>query len=233
MLFFSRKNPEGAFSICPMLCHWLLVKVTIALQINSLAEPILFAADTSVIISNINFIDFSTSANLVLTQLIERFSANMLVLNLEKTNIMRFVTINQPYCALTISNKDKCIEEVVNLKFHGIQIDTNLNWKNHIEQIIPKLSVACYMVRQMYHICYNDTLRSICFAYFHSIVSYGIILWGNSSDSRKIFTLQKRIIRIMKGAHPRTSCRKLLKKLEIPTAPSQYIYSLMSFLNLK
>ena len=187
-----------------MLCHWLLVKVTIALQINSLAEPILFAADTSVIISNINFIDFSTSANLVLTQLIERFSANMLVLNLEKTNIMRFVTINQPYCALTISNKDKCIEEVVNLKFHGIQIDTNLNWKNHIEQIIPKLSVACYMVRQMYHICYNDTLRSICFAYFHSIVSYGIILWGNSSDSRKIFTLQKRIIRIVIGTHHRT-----------------------------
>jgi len=126
----------------------------------------------------------------------------MLVLNLEKTNIMRFITINQPYCALSIIHKDKCIEEVVNLKFHGIQIDNQLNWKNHIDQIIPKLSVACYMVRQMYHICYNDTLQLIYFAYFHSIASYGIILWGNSSDSRKIFTLQKRIIRIMMAAHP-------------------------------
>ena len=46
--------------------------------------------------------------------MIEWFSANMLVLNLEKTNIMKFVTINQPYCALTISYKDKCIEEAVN-----------------------------------------------------------------------------------------------------------------------
>jgi uncharacterized membrane protein len=33
----------------------------------------------------------------------------------------------------------------------------------------------------------------------------------------------------MVGAHPRTSCRRLLKKLEILTVPSQYVYSLMSF----
>ena len=81
----------------------------------------------------------------------------------------------------------------------------------------------------MYYICNNDTLRSICFAYFHSIASYGIILGGKSSNSKKIFTLQKRIIRIMVGTHHRTSCRRLFKKLEILTVPSQYIYSLMSF----
>jgi len=61
-------------------------------------------------------------------------------------------------------------------------------------------------------------------------MSYGIILWGNSSYSRKIFILQKRIIIIIMGAHPRTSCRELFKKLEILTIPSQYIYSMMSFL---
>jgi IS1 family transposase len=82
----------------------------------------------------------------------------------------------------------------------------------------------------MYYICNYDTLRLIYFAYFHSIVSYGIILGGNSSNSGKIFNLQKRIIRIMMGAHPRTSCRKLFKKLDMLTVPSQCIYWLMSFL---
>ena len=106
------------------------------------------------------------------------------------------------------------------LKFLGIQIDNHLNWKNHIDQIIPKLSAARYMVRQIYYICNNDILRSIYFAYFHSIASYGIIWGGNSSNSKKIFTLQKRIIRIMVGAHPRTTCRGLFKKLEILTVPS-------------
>jgi hypothetical protein len=81
----------------------------------------------------------------------------------------------------------------------------------------------------MYYICNNDTLRSIYFAYFHSIASYGIIFGGNSSYSKKIFTLQKRIVRIMVGIRPRTSCRRLFKKLEILTVPSQYIYSLNSF----
>jgi hypothetical protein len=47
--------------------------------------------------------------------------------------------------------------------------------------------------------------------------------------SKKIFTIQKRIIRIMVGAHPRTSWRRLFKKLEILTVPNQHIYSLMSF----
>jgi hypothetical protein len=142
---------------------------------------------------------------------------------------LKFATNNWPYYALTIGHKDKYIEEAVCLKFLGLQSDNHLNWKNHIDQIIHKLSAACHMVRQMYYICNNDILRSIYFAYFHSVASYGIIWGGNSSHSKKIFTLQKRIIRIVVGVHPRTSCGTLFKKLDILTVPSQYIYSLMSF----
>jgi len=58
--------------------------------------------------------------------MIEWFSANKLVLNLDKTNRMKFVKINQSYCALTLNYKDKCIQEAVNLKFVGIQIDSHL-----------------------------------------------------------------------------------------------------------
>jgi len=53
----------------------------LSLQINSLAEPILFADNTSFIISKENFIDFIASANQVLAHTIEWFSANKLVLN--------------------------------------------------------------------------------------------------------------------------------------------------------
>jgi len=66
-------------------------------------------------------------------------------------------------------------------------------------------------IRQMYYICNNDTLRSIYFACFRSIASYGIILGGNSSNSKKIFTLQKRIIRIMVGTHPELHVEGYLK----------------------
>ena len=49
------------------------------LQINSFAETIIFAVDNCVIISEINFIDFPTSADQLLAHVIEWFSANKLV----------------------------------------------------------------------------------------------------------------------------------------------------------
>jgi IS1 family transposase len=142
---------------------------------------------------------------------------------------MKSVTKNSPHCALNIGHKGKYIKETVNTKFLGMHLDNHLNWKNHTDQIIPKLSTACYTIRQIYHISSNNTLKSIYFTYFHYIVKYGIIFWGDSSNSRKIFTLQKIIIRIMVGAHPRTSCRRLFKKSEILLVPTQYIHSLMNF----
>jgi hypothetical protein len=72
----------------------------------------------------------------------------------------------------------------------------------------------------------------IYFAYFHSIIHYGIIFWGNSTESKKVFLAQKEVIRIMTGSRLRTSCKPLFQSLGILTIPSQYILSLMEFLLL-
>ena len=67
------------------------------------------------------------------------------------------------------------------------------------------------------------------FSYFHSIMSYGVIFWGNSCVSKDIFKIQKRIIRILTSTSDPDSCRPLLKQLQILTLPSQYLYSLLVF----
>jgi len=69
----------------------------------------------------------------------------------------------------------------------------------------------------------------IYFSYFHSILSYGIIFWGNSSPNNCIFKIQKRTIRVIVNSSIRTSCRELFKELQILTLHSQYIYSLLMF----
>jgi len=71
----------------------------------------------------------------------------------------------------------------------------------------------------------------IYFTYFHTVMEYGIIFWGVSVQSKRIFQQQKRIIRIMTGSTSRISCRTLFWKLEILTLTSQYILSLMRFLS--
>jgi hypothetical protein len=73
-------------------------------------------------------------------------------------------------------------------------------------------------------------LAVVYYSYFHSIMTYGLLFWGNSPDSITIFRLQKRIIRIMLGRRPRDSCRGLFFKLEILPLPSQYILSLLLFM---
>jgi hypothetical protein len=120
--------------------------------------------------------------------------------------------------------KQKYIKEI-NIKFLGIKINSCLTWKNHIDQMIPKLSAACYAVRMMYHIMNIDALRMIYFGCFYSVMEYGVIFGGNSADVDKVFKLQKSIVRIMAGVRSRCSCRGLFKKMDILPVP----FSLMIF----
>jgi hypothetical protein len=78
-------------------------------------------------------------------------------------------------------------------------------------------------------LCSNDTHKSIYFAYFHSIMKYGIIFWGNSPNSKMIFTLWKRTVRIIGYVKSRNSCRNLFMRLEILPLPCEYIFTLMNF----
>jgi hypothetical protein len=124
-----------------------------------------------------------------------------------------------------IGYKGKYIEGTVNIKFFGLQIYNYINWKNHTEQMIPKVSGTCYAIRLMVHVSNISTLKTIYYACFHSIIKYKIqnIFWGdNSSNSWKISTLQKKIIITMAGARPRTSGRSIFKQLEILPVPCQY-----------
>jgi hypothetical protein len=89
------------------------------------------------------------------------FAAIKLALNLDKTNIIKFTTINVPHWPLCIGYNDKYIEEIAQTQFLGSQIDSHLNGKNHIDQFIPKLSGACCAVRALLHISNTDTKNKL------------------------------------------------------------------------
>jgi hypothetical protein len=75
----------------------------------------------------------------------------------------------------------------------------------------------------------QDALKSVYYSYFHSLITYGILFWGNSSFSSHIFRLQKKAVRIITGSRPRDSCRELFKHLRILPLQSQYLLSLLLF----
>ena len=93
-----------------------------------------------------------------------------------------------------------------------------------------KLSSTCYLIWNIKPYLSISTLKIICHSFFHSIMSYGIMFWGNSSYSSVIFKMQKRISSITMGYGYRESCRELFKELKILTLSSQYIFSLLLFI---
>jgi hypothetical protein len=122
------------------------------------------------------------------------------------------------------------MEEMATTKCLGLQIDNHLNWKKHTEQMILKLSGACYAVRLMVHVSNINIHKPVHYVYFRSIIKYGIIFGGNSSNSRRVFNLQEKIVRITAGTQPRTSCRSLLKQSEILPVQWQHIFSSRNFI---
>jgi len=135
---------------------------------------------------------------------------------------MQFMTKNTSVDDIPIGYNNMFISNTSNIKFIGLVITNSLSWKDHITQLTPKLCKACYVLTCIRPFMSQDTLKSVYHSYFHSLISYGIILWGNSSNSLHVFQLQKRAIRIITGTRPRDSCRGLFKKLGILPLVSVY-----------
>jgi hypothetical protein len=60
-------------------------------------------------------------------------------------------------------------------------------------------------------------------------MSYGVIFWGNSTDSKRVFIIQKKINRIMAGVKRTVSCRELFKKFNILPLAIKFLLSFLSF----
>jgi hypothetical protein len=116
---------------------------------------------------------------------------------------MQFVTKTSSLIGLHVMYKNKEIANIFNTKFLGLTLDNTFSWKNHIDTIVSKLSSACFAIRAVKPFLSQESLRMVYFSYFHSIMTYGLVFWGNSYHSNTVFKLQMRIIRIMVGIRDR------------------------------
>jgi len=198
-------------------------------NLSNLSKLTLFADDTNIIFTHPNPSEFEENINKVFEKLITWFHINSLSLNLNKTYYMQFSSKTNCEVNMNKNYKSNPIINVSCTNFLGLTLDSTLSWKPHIDQLISKLNSACYVIRSLKSFTPLETLRMIYFSSVHSIISYGIIFWGNSNHSNTIFKLQKRVIRIMMNAGNRQSCCELFRELNILPLYSQYILSLLLF----
>ncbi|KAJ8731244.1 hypothetical protein PYW07_004408 [Mythimna separata] len=88
----------------------------------------------------------------------------------------------------------QCLDE---FRLLGLTVDTNINWKAHINFVSNKLASFAYALNDSKRSTDFKTAKTAYYAYAYSWLTYGIIVWGNCIEVEKLFILQKRCGRIL------------------------------------
>nr|CAI5858457.1 unnamed protein product [Callosobruchus analis] len=155
----------------------------------------------------------------------------------DTSNYLNFV--NKPNVTFFLSpvTESEVTETINNLSSSecpdafGLHIDSALSWSSHIEYLCKKISSQLFLLRQLKRFSNINTLLSVYYSLIQSQISYGILLWGNSSNSFLIFRLQKKALRIMAGVGPREHCISLFLKYNIMTVTNLYLYHSLQFIH--
>jgi len=94
---------------------------------------VLFADDTSIIITGTNRRDFNVNTNQTFQDINTWFKVNLLTLNLNKTQYLEFRTKNYYNVNTQIKYDQECLTSASEIKFLGLTMDDILSWKQHIE----------------------------------------------------------------------------------------------------
>ena len=89
------------------------------------------------------------------------------------------------------------LEQVPSNPYLGVQIQEDLKWKEHINNVTKKASFTLGFLRRNLQHCPRECRKTAYIALVQSIMEYGAIIWDpyNKNDINKLENLQRR------GAH--------------------------------
>lgn len=172
-------------------------------------QTILFADDTSFLNSGMGDEDLRIKDKKTMEDAKSWFDANGMMINIDKTQRLLFET--KP------STSECC------LRLLGVTLMPNLSFSLHVEMLIPRLSGATYVIRRIRQLAGPEAARVAYFGRFHSALNFGVLFWGDSPESVRIFRKQKNALRVLCGVNGRQSCRALFPREGILTLPSIFI----------
>lgn len=180
----------------------------------------LFADDTTIFWHNKDTQQLQQDIVSDIEKIKEWCDANRLCLNMSKTHLIGF------NCEVTnLSLGSGHIASVNHSKFLGLLIDEKLKFFPHIIKLNTKLASGCYSVRATYQELGTEMARNVYFALVESHLRYALPFWGACSQYLfdSVFVLQKRAVRNLINAHPRTHCKPIFIKQNILTLPALFI----------
>jgi len=193
----------------------------------------LYADHASLVVSASTSENLKLKAENNLADITSWFNSNQLLVNANKTKFLRFHNVHHNLnldINLKINNETVSRENFV--KFLGIIVDHNLNFKSHCNSVVKKMNSQCYLIRNLKYVLTQNQIVMYYKSNVESVLRYGICFWGYSTDSQIVFKTQKKIIRKICGVSRMTSCRPLFKRLSILPLACLLILEMSSYIFL-
>ena len=161
----------------------------------------LFADDTFLCAQNKDFSLLQNEVNVELEKVFIWLASNKLTLNIKKSKFM-LITRKQTIPKFCVKINNSPLESCDSYKYLGVIIDKKLNWELHVKHITPKIAKACGALARLRNFVSIDILKEVYYALIHSYLRYGILIWGNASNSvlQPLQTLLNKAVRIMVSA---------------------------------
>jgi hypothetical protein len=221
------------------------------IYINDLAKctnlfTLLFADDTSFLVSGRNIDEIIDLLNVELKKICYWFRTNELSLHPGKTKFMIFtknennLNFNNINIVLNNNNDNENDEnnivklsyvnsasEIPAIKFLGVHIDPKLNFKHHIDTIYSKIARSLFAINSAKHIIGKKALKTLYSSLVHSHISYCIPIWSCASKThiKKLELQQKKSVRTISLSKYNAHTVPIFKNLNILPIKEQAIYT--------
>ena len=187
--------------------------------------PFVYVDDTSLIITGGDEEILEKDANLIINDTVQSLSSLNLITNTSKTVVVPISLVDKKV-QYKVMIEGELIEQVEDVKFLGINFDSHLTWKKHINEICNKVNRGNFLLTQLKQTVSASVLIQVYYANVYSHLVYGINVWGTANKElmTKLLKCQKRSVRILDNLRYRDSCVESFKKMKLLTVPAIFVY---------
>ena len=187
----------------------ILGPIQFLLYINDLTSvsencfSVMFADDTNTFITGKYMDVLCHQLNEDLRNVQEWLHCNKLSLNVLKTHYMVFTSRNRVIDDIDVKIQGVQIQRVYATKFLGVQIDSQLTWKIHMEYTCKKFSKCVGILCKARKKIYKSTLISLYYSFAYPYFIYCNHVRGKNYSTclERISRIQKKLIRIITCYH--------------------------------